>query len=71
MLSKAHANNVRLGGGTDTGHRETDVDGGADTTEEEFCLQEDLTIGNGNDLSKVFPIRHVLYGRRWKMWYER
>ena len=42
--------NVRLGGGTDTRHGETDVDGGANTTEEELSLQEDLTVGNRNDL---------------------
>ena len=39
-----------LGGGADTGHRETDVDGGADTLVEELSLQEDLTIGNGDDI---------------------
>lgn len=42
--------NVRLGGGTDTRHRETDVNGRSDTTEEQLSLQEDLTIGNGDDL---------------------
>jgi hypothetical protein len=35
-----------LGGGTDTGHRETDIDGGADTLVEELSLQEDLTISD-------------------------
>ena len=35
-----------LGGGTDTGHRETDVDSGADTLVEELSLQEDLTISD-------------------------
>ena len=44
---------VRLGGGTDTRDGKTDVDSGTDTTEEEFGLQEDLTIGNGNDLEKI------------------
>lgn len=39
-----------LGGGADTGHRETDVDGGTDTLVEELSLQEDLTIGNGDDI---------------------
>ena len=39
-----------LGGGTDTRHRETDVDGGTDTTEEELGLQEDLAVGDGDDL---------------------
>lgn len=33
-----------LGGGTDTGHGETDVDGGSDTLEEELGLQEDLAV---------------------------
>ena len=37
---------------TDTGHGETDVDGGPDTTEEQLSLQEDLTVGNGNDLNR-------------------
>ena len=40
----------RLGGGTDTRHGETNVDGGANTTEEELSLQEDLTVGDGDDL---------------------
>ena len=35
-----------LGGGTDTGHRETDVDSGADTLVEELSLQEDLTVSD-------------------------
>lgn len=39
-----------LRGRADTGHGETDVDGGTDTTEEELSLQEDLPIGDGNDL---------------------
>ena len=39
-----------LGGGADTGHRETDVDGGTDTLVEELSLQEDLTIGDGDDI---------------------
>jgi hypothetical protein len=39
-----------LGGGADTGHRETDVDGGTDTLVEELSLQEDLAIGNGDDI---------------------
>ena len=41
---------VRLGGGTDTRDGKTDVDGRTDTTEEEFSLQEDLTVGDGNNL---------------------
>lgn len=35
-----------LGGGTDSGHRETDVDGGSDTLVEKLSLQEDLSISN-------------------------
>ena len=41
---------VRLGSRTDTGDGKTDVDGGTDTTEEELSLQEDLTVGDGDDL---------------------
>jgi hypothetical protein len=33
-----------LGSGTDTGDRETDVNGGADTLVEELTLQEDLSV---------------------------
>ena len=43
---------LRLGSGADTGHRKTDVNGGTDTTEEEFSFQENLTIGNGNDIGR-------------------
>lgn len=39
-----------LRGGADTGDRETDVDGGADTAEEELGFQEDLAVGDGDDL---------------------
>jgi hypothetical protein len=39
-----------LGGGTDTGHGETDVNGGADTLVEELSLQEDLTVSDGNNV---------------------
>jgi hypothetical protein len=39
-----------LGSGTDTGHGKTDVNGGTDTLVEEFGFQEDLTVGNGNDV---------------------
>jgi hypothetical protein len=44
------AENARLGSGADTRDGKTDVNGRTDTTEEEFSLQEDLTIGDGNDL---------------------
>ena len=40
----------RLGSRADTGHGQTDVDGGTNTTEEELSLQEDLTVGDRNDL---------------------
>ena len=52
IIDKSHE---RLGSGTDTRDGKTDVDSGTDTTEEEFGLQEDLTIGNGNDLEKIPP----------------
>merc|ERR1719500_2410709 len=35
---------------TDTGHRQTDVDGGSDTLVEQLCLQEDLSVSDGNDI---------------------
>jgi hypothetical protein len=40
-----------LGGGADTGHRETDVDGGTDTLVEELSFEENLAIGDGDDVS--------------------
>jgi hypothetical protein len=49
---------LELGSGTDTGHRETDVDGGADTLVEQLSLQEDLTIGNRNDVGGTIG-RHI------------
>jgi hypothetical protein len=39
-----------LSGGTDTGYRETDVNGGADTLVEQLGFQEDLTISDGNNV---------------------
>jgi hypothetical protein len=33
---------LELSSGTDTGDRETDVDGGTDTSEEQFGFQENL-----------------------------
>lgn len=39
-----------LGGGTDSGDGKTDVDGRSDTLEEELGLQEDLSVGNGNNV---------------------
>ena len=39
-----------LGGRTDTGDGETNVDGGALTTSEELGVEVDLTVGNGNDV---------------------
>jgi hypothetical protein len=41
---------LELGSGTDTGHGKTDVDRRADTLVEELGLQEDLTVGDGNDV---------------------
>lgn len=41
---------LELGSGTDTGHGQTDVDSRADTLVEQLSLQEDLAIGNGNDV---------------------
>ena len=42
---------LNLGGGTDTRHGKTDIDSGTDTLMEELGLEEDLTIGNGDDIS--------------------
>merc|ERR1719384_529714 len=39
-----------LGSGADTGHRETDVDGGSDTLVEQLSLQEDLSVSDGDDI---------------------
>ncbi|RUS30139.1 hypothetical protein BC938DRAFT_479810 [Jimgerdemannia flammicorona] len=39
-----------LGSRTDTGHRQTNIDGGTDTLEEQLGLQEDLTVGDGNNV---------------------
>lgn len=41
---------LELGSGTDTRDGKTDVDGGTDTLVEQLGLQEDLTVGNGNDV---------------------
>merc|ERR1712230_291971 len=49
---------LKLGSGTDTGHRQTDVDGGTDTLVEELSLQEDLAVGDGNDVGRNVG-RHV------------
>merc|ERR1719452_180778 len=35
---------------TNTGHGQTHVDGGSDTLVEQLCLQEDLTISDGDDV---------------------
>ena len=40
-----------LGGGTDTRHREADVNGGADTLMEKIVLEEDLTISDRDNVS--------------------
>ena len=39
-----------LGGRSDTGHRETDVNGGADTLMEQLGLQEDLTVRDRDNI---------------------
>lgn len=41
---------LELGSGTDTGDRKTDVDSRTDTLVEKLGLQEDLAVGNGNDV---------------------
>lgn len=41
---------LELSGGTDTRDGQTDVDGRSDTLVEQLGLQEDLAIGNGNDV---------------------
>lgn len=41
---------LELGGGTDTRDGKTDVDGRSDTLVEQLRLQEDLAVGNGNDV---------------------
>jgi hypothetical protein len=43
---------LELSGGTDTRHGKTDVDGGTNTLVEELSLQEDLTVGNGDDVGR-------------------
>ncbi|KAH3663765.1 hypothetical protein OGAPHI_005167 [Ogataea philodendri] len=43
---------LNLGSRTDSRHRQTDVDSWSDTLVEQFSLQEDLTIGNGNDVGR-------------------
>ena len=39
-----------MGSGSDTGHRQTDVNGWADTLVEKLGFQEDLAIGNRDDI---------------------
>ena len=41
---------LNLGGRADTGHGQTDVNGGADTLMEELSLEEDLAISDGDDI---------------------
>lgn len=41
---------LELGSGTDTRHGQTDVDGRSDTLVEQLGLQEDLAVGNRNDV---------------------
>ena len=40
-----------LSGGTDSGHRETDVNGRSNTLVEKISLQEDLAVSNRDDIS--------------------
>jgi hypothetical protein len=56
-----NARTLRLGGGTNTRDRKTDVDGGTHTTEEQLSFQEDLTISDGDDLggNKIFGIEEI------------
>lgn len=37
---------------TDTGHRQTDVNSWANTLVEQFSFQEDLSIGNRDDIGR-------------------
>ena len=53
--------NARLGSRADTRHGETDVDGRANTTEEELSLQEDLAVSDGNDLHST--VNKALVGK--------
>merc|ERR1712088_551365 len=39
-----------LGSRADTGHRQTDVDGGSDTFVEQLGLQEDMAVSDGDDV---------------------
>jgi hypothetical protein len=41
---------LKLGSGSDTRDGKTDVDGGADTLVEQLGLEEDLAVGDGNDV---------------------
>ena len=41
---------LELSGGADTRDGQADVDGGADTLVEELGLQEDLSVGDGDDV---------------------
>ncbi len=41
---------LELGSGTDTRHGKTDVDGRSDTLVEELSLEEDLAVGDRNDV---------------------
>jgi hypothetical protein len=49
---------LKLGSGTDTRHGKTDVNGRSDTLVEEFGFQEDLSIGNRNDVGGDIS-RHI------------
>merc|ERR1719361_588518 len=49
---------LSLGGGTDTGHRQTDVNGGTDTLVEQLSLQEDLSVSDRDDIGGDIS-RHI------------
>ena len=49
---------LRLRRTTDSGYRQTDVDGRTLTLEEEVALEEDLTIGDGDDVRRDIG-RHI------------
>jgi hypothetical protein len=49
---------LNLGGGSDTGDGETDVNGGSDTLEEELGFEEDLTVSNGDNVGGTVS-RHI------------
>ena len=45
-----HLHGLDLGGRSDSGHGETDINGWADTLVEELSLKEDLTVSDGDNI---------------------